>query len=158
MYLSYLKRLLNSYSSHEPVLIADRNHIRLNADVTSDVLTLISDLHETVHLENEHKKFEAANNILNRFSMPNYLTAIDDEWFLNIRTKVERKLIHLINWTGEWIMQRGEKQKSLQYVSEFLSVFEDNIEIYDTLIQLSRKCSNEKPLQYWTREKAKVWE
>lgn len=158
VYLSHLKQLLNPYSIAHPILITDRNQIHINGEITSDVITLLADLQRIEQMEDTEQKFNYASAIISTFDSANYMTAIYDPWFLNIRQKVEQKLIQLIIWMGIWLVKHGEGRQALQLTEQCLQIFEESIKLYDTLIHLCQEIHDEQRMQFWVARKAAVWD
>lgn len=145
VYLSHLKKILNSYSSSadHPILLVDREHIHINADIVCDALTMINELHQVNDIEDEEQKYIRAKQIMSELNSANYLTAIYDQWFIDMRESIENKLIDLVIWIGEWLIQIGKVAEGIQYMVDALPLFEGNQKIDDLIIKLYRKITNE---------------
>lgn len=158
VYLSYLKKILTPYALSEPVLHVNRDTIQLNGKLSSDLLDLLSALGAAANLQDAKSKYELARKILDPFYTPNFLTFIHDQWFLDIRARIEMELVGLAIWMGTWLAKQGNEQEGLHYLTKALTLTADNIKVYDALIDLYERLNNEELKQFWVSEKAKAWE
>lgn len=157
VYLSYLKKILNPYALSEPVLQVDRDSVQLTGELNSDVLDLLSALGAAALLKDPESKYAFTRRILDSFNTPNFLTSIHDQWFLEIRARIEMELVGLAIWTGVRLAEQGNEQEGLHYLTKALALTADNIKVYDALIDLYGRLNNETQQQFWIREKAKAW-
>lgn len=157
VYLSYLRKILNAYALSEPICIVDHESVQLNGMLSSDIFDLLSDLRTAADMGENEEKYALAKKILDQFYTPSFLTTIHDHWFLDIRTRIEREIVGLATWLGAWLTENKNEQEALHYLTKVMYLTADNIEIYDTLIELYERLNNDKQQQYWLREKDKVW-
>lgn len=154
VYLSNLKNILNE---EEPILVIDREHIHLEADLYCDALEFIESVKQTIQEKNFYEKYNRFRSLLTELKSSRYLTAIYDDWFLQKRDKLEGYLVHLTITMAKWLLENREQEEAEQLLKQALFIFEDNEEIYDVLIELHRELKNYDQLEYWKNEKRKTW-
>ncbi|MED3998636.1 alpha/beta fold hydrolase [Priestia aryabhattai] len=151
VYLSHLKKLLNAENS-EPVLLVNRQLISLNADVSSDGLDLLTDLQWITEQSDPSLKFKEAEQRLHQL-VPHYLTTIYDDWFLDIRVKIEIILLDLLIWMKEWLCENGKVSKAVFLLVKFIDLVEEKEFIYDEIIDCYIKLDNNEKSEYWLNQK-----
>jgi len=139
VYLYHLKNLVNPYSFHEPVLVIERKNVYLNGDVSSDVLSLIFEIQKAVDENNEHTKYKLIYKIFNKLTTPGYLVGISDDWFIQLRNKIENDLIDLSIWMGKWLIENGEWQKARNQLRLINTIFDGDEEIDNILLELESR-------------------
>lgn len=151
VYLSHLEKLLNVESA-EPVLLVNRQLISLNADVSSDGLDLLTDLQWIAEQSDPALKFKEVEQRLHQL-VPHYLTTIYDDWFLDIRVKIEIILLDLLIWMKEWISENGKVSKAVFLLIKFIDLVEEKEFIYDEIVDCYIKLDNNEKSEYWLDQK-----
>lgn len=136
VYLYHLKRVLNISSLHESVLTFDREHIYMNGEISSDALSFIADVQLALNEKEETSKYELTLKVLNQLTAPGYLTVIFDDWFLELREKVEQDLIRLSVWLGKWLFKHEEWKIAKRELQRLAPIFDDHEEIDAVLLEL----------------------
>lgn len=142
VYLYHLKRLINNHSLHDPVLVIDRNSVYLNWHVTSDVLSLISKVQQAINEECEHTKYKLTQEAFSQLITPGYLIEISDDWFLQLRNKLDNDLIDLTIWMGNWLTKSGKWERAWEQLKLINELFHGDEEIKDILLKLEQKIDN----------------
>lgn len=155
VYLTHLKKLVNT-DPLKPVIVSDREHIYLNGEVSSDVLSFITEMHQALNETNEKIKYHKTNKVVGQLAA-GYLMVIYDDWFLKVRNKLENDLVSLIIWMGNWLSINGELQEAVRHLTNALTIFEDNEKIYDLLIEIYTQIPDIKKREFWIKKKEEVW-
>lgn len=134
VYLSYLKSLLNTSQTNDPILVTDREHIHFNGEVTSDALDFMTLLKRASEEKDAKIKFLLCQELLNRLPMA-FTPATYEDWFISLMSQGESRLIHLILWMADWLIQSGQKHQALQHLKTYMKLFNDDELLYDKLME-----------------------
>ncbi|GGH80125.1 pimeloyl-ACP methyl ester carboxylesterase/DNA-binding SARP family transcriptional activator [Pullulanibacillus pueri] len=138
VYLSYLKKLLMTKKTTQPLLSTDREHIHLTAQFSSDISETLNQL-RSISNENDPKiKFEASQKLLNNLALPLAPTLYDD-WFIQIVNQIEENLIQLALGMADWWLQEGKEKEAFQHLRKYFSLFHEDESIYNKMIELQVK-------------------
>lgn len=152
VYLSHLNKLINPYSLGKSIIKVDRENIYINGDIHSDALTLISHIYEAIHEKEAITKLDFIQTILNQLTTPDYLTVILDDWFLEIRNRIEHDIEQLIVWLAEYLIDLGKINTAIDQLKTALTLLDRNERIYDLLMETDKQHT-----EYWMKEKEKAW-
>ncbi|GER68870.1 hypothetical protein BpJC7_01730 [Weizmannia acidilactici] len=152
VYLSYLKKLVNI---KEQFITMDRENVFLSGNITSDTLDLQDLIKEAKNEPNEGIKWRKCQQIMTILK-PGFLTAIYDDWFMEIRETIENDLINLVLWCEYYLDKHYDAEKSIQFLSECMSVIDKNEKIYDRIIEQYRRLDDDKNMKKWMKMKYDV--
>lgn len=133
VYLAHLKKILQAHALAEPILVVDREHVSLHADVSSDALHFVSDVQWAMSATNEHQKFERILSILGQLTTSQYLTAIHDSWFVQMRWKLEQDVTYLASWAFRWLVATGHTEAAQHFLKTAVLVLDDDEALYALL-------------------------
>ncbi len=134
VYLSYLKKMLTAENGKQPFLSTDRHHIHLNGKVTSDALDFMALLKSAADETNPEKKYIKCGNLLN--SLPLTFTPVTyEDWFISLMNQIRARLIHLILWMADWLLQSGKDQQALHHLRNYMHIFNEDDQISDKIVE-----------------------
>ncbi|WP_281889985.1 alpha/beta hydrolase [Paenibacillus sp. YYML68] len=114
--LSHLKQLLTlpGGENKNEYLMIDREHISLRADIECDLLTLLESIADWSNEPDETLRETIAQNLLDTYRKDG-LNGYCEDWFLDIRRRIEEDMENIVIWYLERLRQGGHEQKVHKY-------------------------------------------
>ncbi len=134
VYLSYLKKLLNTRNVSTPILSTNREHIHLNGDISSDALDFMAHLKQASEENDPELKFALCDTLLNSLPMT-FTPATYEDWFISLMRQVESRLIQLILWMSDWLIKSGKEHQAIHHLRTYLNLFNEDEQIYDKMME-----------------------
>ncbi|WP_163539779.1 alpha/beta hydrolase [Gracilibacillus sp. YIM 98692] len=159
VYLTHLRRLLQVEGEKiDHLLVIDKKEITLADCVDCDAIHLMHEVKDAVNESNKLLKQRRVKNLLSKITDPGFLTAVYDDWFLNLRQDIEERLIELTIWLVREMFEQGQAEDAIDILKQYVQVFDHNESLYDMLINFYKITANDAEMKYWMTEKDKQWE
>ncbi|RCW66381.1 alpha/beta hydrolase [Saliterribacillus persicus] len=115
--LHHLKQLLEAHiqDKEESILITDREHVMLLAEVESDLLIYLKWINEAEQIENAQDKIAQYTAILTRRSS-NILPGLYEDFFQNYRRKIEHLWAEIALYLAEWYEDKHDYKRAFFYL------------------------------------------
>ncbi|MGM8365435.1 alpha/beta fold hydrolase [Virgibacillus sp. W0181] len=122
--LHYLRTLLQP--SHETdIIFADREHVSLRTNVQCDFVEHRHKIIEAQNVENSTIKAELYINLLKEM-VRNPLPGLFEEWFLDLRHRVEKEWADMALFLADFFEEKKEYKKMLHYLRLALNHYMDD--------------------------------
>lgn len=118
--LNHLKALFES-AGVSPI-IADRKHVKLDAEVECDMLDWIRLLHEARSEENPLTKMNLVKELLN-YPVEQLLSGLYDNWVLQERSRLEYILLELVESLTDSYKKEGDHSAAYQVMKRLQNIF-----------------------------------
>jgi pimeloyl-ACP methyl ester carboxylesterase len=148
VYLSYLKNLIQTEDSKEPILLMDREHVYVKAHIASDGIEVNQALQLALHESDSVKRFAASKKVMDLLqSLMPVRPVLYDNWFLELHDKVEEQVTDIILWMADWLFEQGEEEKAIQHIKTYLPLVQDEFALHDKLEKFKIRSVYEKSMK-----------
>jgi pimeloyl-ACP methyl ester carboxylesterase/DNA-binding SARP family transcriptional activator len=150
VFLNHLKGLLDNKST--AVLITDKEHITLTADVELDLADYAARILEAVDEKEPSKKAIYCEKVIQTFPW-NFLAGIFDPWLLHIREQLEHRILELISWLAQYRVEKRQYEAAAECWKMALHVEKDQLEYYNHIITNYRSAKKPNNVRIWKKMK-----
>ncbi|WP_053217851.1 alpha/beta hydrolase [Virgibacillus senegalensis] len=137
--LHHLKQLLekSEFAHDGPILITDREHVFLQANVNSDLQSLIDKIRMSTALQRDEEKVEAFKKLLSDRTH-NIMPGLYEDWFLDMRSWIEKQWADMSLYLADWFEQKKDVKAAAYYLKMSCAYYEEDEELKDRLRQAQR--------------------
>lgn len=132
VYLTHLRKILkdNEYN----LLIMDKEHIHLNAEVKCDLIDFIQEINMVENEGDYNQKIVLCETLIKKINQ-NYFRNLSDDWIQYIRSSLEDRIDKLCNEMSSYYLAKGNYIKATLYLEATLKIHPDE-EVMRQLIRL----------------------
>ncbi|MBS3678915.1 alpha/beta fold hydrolase [Ornithinibacillus massiliensis] len=136
--IHYLNKLLNPMSDHYFLLVTEREHIFLQANIESDIVLHVAAI-KRAHQETDIvKKVELYKRIVaDRTENP--LPGLYETWFINYRNWLEKEWVDMVMFLSDYYESIGDIKQALYYCQIALEYYIDDFMIINRQEYLKSK-------------------
>lgn len=117
VYLSHLKKILDYEGNKTHFLVMDNEHINLQGRTNCDLIDFCEEIDKAIQEKETNQKSRLAQIILNKVPR-HFVNGLYENWFLQLHEEIESKLFHLAQWMGDFLVDRNQISKALEYYKQ----------------------------------------
>ncbi|TVY10371.1 alpha/beta hydrolase [Paenibacillus cremeus] len=155
VYLSHFLKLLEGAGSDSPCVILDRDVIRLNLFVDSDVHDFLKELRQAEAEAYEPIRYNLCKYMLHKVSS-SMLSGFFDPFALSVHDEIASLWEHLAIWCANYCCRLGKMDEAVTFLSSCLVYFPQDEGLMDRIIAIYEQTDNKKELAKWKRKKKNI--
>lgn len=136
--IHYLNKLLNPTLEEPLLLVTEREHIFLRANVESDIVMHVAAIKRAHQVEDTAERVELYKYIiLDRTENP--LPGLFEPWFLNYRNWLEKEWVDILKFLSDYYEKNGDYKQALYYCHIAMEYYGDDYMLTKRIEHLRNK-------------------